>query len=129
MRTIAVLAAMIQICAATDISIGIESGMSSPLDSHDNLHYNPSIYLQPSITFWISPNLTFTGSYGHLFARGGEYIEDEGVWGDSFGNYRTDSRFFKLGLGTFIHGIALSSGIGTWYYRTERDLVGTWDAD
>ena len=114
---------------AGTLSFGFDSGVAAPLSADDNLHYNPSIYIQPSLFLRISGNTLLCTSYGYVFARGGELIKETGVWGDVFGNYNTELHFIKFGLNGELVLVDINGGLGIWSFRTDRDLVGEWAAD
>ena len=116
-------------CLAGPVLFGLDSGVTAPISNRDNMRYNPSIYVQPSIYLCISDNALLSASYGYVFARGGELIEDTGSFGDSFGNYNTQLQFLKFGMSREYAPFDLSGGFGFWSYRTKRDLVGDWAAD
>ena len=129
MKTLLLLLSISSICLAGTLLFGFDSGVTAPLSANDNLHYNPSIYVQPSLFLRISDNTLLSTSYGYVFARGGELIKETGIWGDVYGNYTTQLHFVKLGLNGE-HGLVdINGGFGIWSYRTDRDLVGEWTAD
>jgi len=109
---------------------GIEfnSGLVGPLGSGDNSKYNPSVFVESSLVLGSGRSMTLRAAYGKIFADGGEYIEDTGLFGDMFANYRTDSFFLKAAARGCMGGFHVGGGLGYWSYKTTRDVV-QWEAD
>lgn len=124
MKTFLLLLTISSIGYAGTVFFGLDSGVTAPLSANDNLHYNPSVYVQPSLFLRISENTLLSASYGYVFAREGELIKDTGIWGDEYGNYNTDLHFVKFGVTGELASIDLGGGLGIWSYRTDRDIVG-----
>ena len=113
---------------AFEPGIEINSGVVGPLGSDDNARYDPSVFLESSLLLNFNQSLMVRASYGQLFANGGEYSENQGQFGDSFGNYRTSAFFIKTTVRKSLGGFVVGGGIGYWSYETNRDVI-RWDAD
>lgn len=113
---------------ALEPGIEVNSGVVGPLGSSDNRKYDPSVYIESSLLLNFSQAVMLRASYGQLFANGGEYIENSGPFGDSFGNYWTDSFFLKTTIRRNFGGFVVGGGLGYWSYETNRDVID-WDAD
>lgn len=129
MKTLLHLLILSSVGLAGTLFFGLDSGMTAPLSKNDNLHYNPSVYIQPSLFLHLSENSLLCAGYGYVFARGGELEKEMGEWGDVYGNYSSKLHFIRLGLCRDLGIVALNGGLGIWSYRTNRDLVGEWTAD
>lgn len=108
--------------------IEINSGVTGPLDSNDNRHYNPSVFIESTLFLDFDRRTSLGASYGHLFANGGEYTQDQWPWGDVFTNYRTDAFFLKGLYRRSFSNFNLEGGVVYWSYETTRDVV-YWGAD
>lgn len=128
MRVLFVLLIITSFLFAVNPGIEINSGVTGPTGSDDNLKYNPSIFIESSLFLHLGRTSTIGASYGQIFANGGEYIEDDYPWGDNFTNYRTDSFFLKALYRHSLSDFNLGGGLGYWSYKTTRDVV-YWSAD
>lgn len=125
-----VLAVLLHAPLLLALAPGIEfnSGVVGPLGSGDNRNYNPSVFVESSLMLGLGQSMTLRAAYGQVFADGGEYSENTGFLGDTFGNYRTDAFFLKAAARRCLGGFHVGGGLGYWSYETTRDVI-LWEAD